>query len=48
MENTNKIYLAPEAEVILAEAIDVITTSGNGGNGGGGSNETVGPWVDID
>ena len=50
MKNTGNIYLAPEAEVILVEAIDVITTSNNGGNGGngGGSNETVGPWVDID
>ena len=49
MKNTGNIYLSPEAEVILVEAIDVITTSegGNGGNGGG-SNETVGPWVDID
>ena len=49
MKNANKNYLSPEAEVILVEAIDVITTSegGNGGNGGG-STETVGPWVDID
>lgn len=46
MKNANNIYLAPEAEVILVEAIDVITTSDNGGNGG--TTDVVGPWVDID
>ena len=49
MKNANKNYLSPEAEVILVEAIDVITTSDNGGSGeGGGTTDVVGPWVDID
>ena len=43
MKNANNIYLAPEAEVILVETVDVITTSDNGG-----SSDVVGPWVDID
>ena len=46
MKNANNIYLAPEAEVILVETVDVITASDNSGNGG--SSDVVGPWVDID